>query len=94
MMQEALKHEIQSLRIQLYALNDNVTRCQERNNQLLEKTREQERLFESHTKAVKEFISDLYAIMVDPLADGTIKVDDMKKALLYAATRNRERWNG
>lgn len=45
---------------------------------------------EEHGKHVEQFLNDLYAIMVDPCAEGTIKVDEMKVALLEAAKRDRE----
>lgn len=46
--------------------------------------------FEAHTKAVGDFLSELYAVMVDPLADGMITVGEMKKGVLEAAKRDRE----
>lgn len=47
-------------------------------------------LFDKHTKAVEEFLNELYALSVDPLADGKIAVSEMRKALLEAAIRNRD----
>ncbi len=44
-----------------------------------------------HTAAVSDFLNELYAIMVDPLAEGVISVEEMKKALLEAAIRDRMR---
>jgi hypothetical protein len=44
-----------------------------------------------HTEAVKEFLNELYAVMVDPCAEGSIKVSDMKAALLAAALESREK---
>lgn len=49
-----------------------------------------EKKFEEHTKHVADFLNELYAIMVDPLADGEIKVADMTKALREAALQSRE----
>jgi hypothetical protein len=48
-------------------------------------------IFEMHTKAVAEFLNELYAIMVDPVAEGPINVADIKKALIEAAKRDREK---
>jgi hypothetical protein len=48
-------------------------------------------LFEQHTRAVADFLNELYAIMVDPCAEGSITVDAMKKALIDAAIRDRDR---
>lgn len=47
-------------------------------------------LFEAHTKAVEEFLAELYAIMVDPLTEGVITAMQMKEKLLEAAKRDRE----
>ena len=46
--------------------------------------------FEAHTKAVEQFLSDLYCIMIDPLVEGEIKVDDTTKVLLEQARKDRE----
>lgn len=43
-----------------------------------------------HTEAVAVFLNELYAIMVDPCAEGSISVDDMKASLLAAAIRDRD----
>ena len=43
-----------------------------------------------HTEHVKEFLNELYAVMVDPCAEGTIAVDEMKRQLLAAAIRDRD----
>lgn len=43
-----------------------------------------------HTEHVKEFLNELYAVMIDPCAEGTISVSDMKAALLAAAIRDRD----
>lgn len=53
----------------------------------LEEARE---LFRIHTKHVADFNNELYAIMVDPCAEGEIKVSDMCDALRAAALRDRE----
>lgn len=50
-----------------------------------------ESVFREHTKAVGEFLNELYAVMVDPCAEGTLSVDEMKAALLAAAMETRER---
>jgi len=47
-------------------------------------------IFDAHTKAVGEFLSELYGIMVDPLADGSTKVAEMMTTLRDAALRQRE----
>lgn len=49
--------------------------------------------FEAHTKSVSEFLNEMYAIMVDSLADGEIKVKEVCAALLSAAKRDRELGN-
>lgn len=46
--------------------------------------------FRTHTKAVETYLNELYAIMVDPLADGVIKVQEVMVALKTAALRDRE----
>lgn len=45
---------------------------------------------EEHTKAVGEFLTELHAIMIDPLADGVTPVPEMCKLLLETARRQRE----
>lgn len=47
--------------------------------------------FDAHTKAVGQFLNELYAVMVDSCAEGTITVPEMKAALLAAAIRDRDR---
>ena len=47
-------------------------------------------VFQEHTKAVAQFLNDLYATMIDPCAEGTIKVADMQAALLKAAREHRD----
>lgn len=49
--------------------------------------------FEIHTRAVNDFLNELYAIMVDPCAEGTISVEEMKTALIAAAIRDRDAAN-
>lgn len=49
--------------------------------------------FTQHTKAVGDFLNELFAILVDPLADGTITVADLQVKLLASATQAREREN-
>lgn len=46
--------------------------------------------FLAHTTAVTNFLNELYAIMVDPCAEGSISVAEMQKAMLEAARRDRE----
>lgn len=46
--------------------------------------------FDTHTKAVGEFLGDLYMIMVDPCAEGETKVAEVKEQLLVAAIAQRE----
>jgi hypothetical protein len=43
-----------------------------------------------HTKAVGQFLNDLYATMIDPVAAGEIKVEEMQRQLLEAARANRQ----
>lgn len=43
-----------------------------------------------HIEHVKDFLNELYAVMVDPCAEGTMSVKDMKAALLAAAIRDRD----
>lgn len=43
-----------------------------------------------HARSFDAFLNELYAIMVDPCADGTRKRDDMMEALKNAALRDRE----
>lgn len=50
----------------------------------------QEDKFTAHTIAVREFLNELYAVMVDPLTEGTITVAEMKQDLLSAAIRDRD----
>src|SRR5258705_13701026 len=52
--------------------------------------REAEQRFKAHTEAIMIFLNELYGIMVDPCAEGVIKVQDMKDALIKAALRDRE----
>lgn len=47
-------------------------------------------VFAKHTAAVSEFLNELYAIMVDPCAEGTMTVTDMKAAIIKAALRDRD----
>lgn len=53
-----------------------------------------EKRFDAHTKAVGKFLNELYAIMIDPLADGDMKVEDTCAALIQAAKAQREATNG
>jgi hypothetical protein len=53
----------------------------------LEAAKEQ---FESHTKAVSAFLSEMYATMVDPLADGSMSVKAMCALLINVAREQRE----
>lgn len=46
-------------------------------------------LFERHTKAVGEFMNELYALAIDPLEDGKMEVSEMKSRLLKAAKYDR-----
>ncbi len=52
-----------------------------------------EQRFAVHTDAVSAYLNELYAIMVDPLADGEITVTEMRAAILKAAIRDRDREN-
>jgi hypothetical protein len=47
--------------------------------------------FEKHTEVVAQYMSALYATMVDPLADGEIKVSEMMQKLSEAAAAQRQR---
>jgi hypothetical protein len=46
--------------------------------------------FDAHTKAVADFLNDLWSIMIDPLADGTRSVADTMAGLREAALQYRE----
>lgn len=46
---------------------------------------------EEHLRHVGEFLSELYAIMIDPLADGELKVRETCEALLKQARADREK---
>lgn len=46
--------------------------------------------FKEHTTAVALFINELYAIMVDPCAEGILPVNECQEALIKAALRDRE----
>lgn len=46
--------------------------------------------FEAHRKHVGEFLGELHAIMIDPLAKGEISVKDLCAALLEQARKDRE----
>jgi len=46
--------------------------------------------FAEHTKAVGRFLSQMYAVMVDPLEDSELKVAEMCEVLLNAACENRQ----
>jgi len=49
--------------------------------------------FNLHVKAVGDFLTELHAIMIDPLADGTTSVDEMMTLLREAALESREKLN-
>lgn len=49
-----------------------------------------ERIFYDHTRHVGKFLSDMYAIMIEPLEGGTIRVKDMCAKLKKAALGQRE----
>ena len=49
-----------------------------------------ERGFGEHAAAVGQFLSELHATMVDPCAEGTIPVQQMRELLLAAARDNRQ----
>ena len=57
---------------------------------ILDGRKELDAKFVAHTEAVGDFLNELYAVMVDPLAEGTITVAEMKDALLKAAIRDRD----
>src|SRR5262245_49634349 len=44
----------------------------------------------AHIEAVGRFLSDLYAVMIDPLAEGQMSVEDMCAALMEQAIKDRE----
>lgn len=48
-------------------------------------------LFEKHTEAVWRFLGELYMVMVDPCAEGTMPVAQMKNELMAAALLQRDR---
>lgn len=45
--------------------------------------------FDEHTKSVADFLNDIYAILVDPLADGVRPVKETCDAIRAAAERSR-----
>lgn len=49
--------------------------------------------FEAHTKHVSAFLSEMYAVMIDPLDSSGLKVAEMTATLLDAAKRDRETAN-
>ena len=51
-----------------------------------------ERLVE-HKAVVKEFLVELHATMIDPLADGEIRIEDLLPILLAAARTQRQSLN-
>ncbi len=51
---------------------------------------ERDERFVAYTKVVSEFLNDLYAIMIDPLAEGEIKVTNMADQILEQAKKDRE----
>lgn len=62
-------------------------------NRNLEARREAEAKFQSHLDAVGEFLTELYAVMVDPLEDNPLTVKTVKEELLAAARKQREQLN-
>lgn len=52
--------------------------------------KDKDRRFEEHTKAVGQFLSDMYATMVDPVEDHDLKVKELCDLLLKHATEDRE----
>lgn len=56
----------------------------------LAESKDWERKFVDHTTHVGVFITDLHAIMIDPVEDWTGKVEDLCEALKAAAIRDRE----
>ena len=52
---------------------------------------EAKKLFTKHTSVVELFLNEVYAIMVDPCAEGTGKVKETCEAILTAATSDRQR---
>jgi hypothetical protein len=51
---------------------------------------EKEKRFDNHTESVAAFLNELWAIMVDPLAEGTRTVAETMDGLRKAALRERE----
>lgn len=54
------------------------------------KLAESERKFKEHTEHVKQFLNDMYATLIDPCAEGEMKVAETCAALLNAAREQRE----
>lgn len=46
--------------------------------------------FEDHTRYVSQFLSELHATMVDPLAEGIIKIEELCPQLLERARKDRQ----
>lgn len=87
---EALKRERDQAAFNADAeLKDNLYQTQAHCEHLEATIAEQEEKFKSHTKAVQEFLNEAYAIMVDPLADGTLKVAETTAAILKNARADR-----
>jgi len=53
-----------------------------------------ERIFHDHTGHVGKFLSEMYAIMIDPLGSGTIRIKEMCAQLKKAAIEQREKESG
>lgn len=51
---------------------------------------ERREVLEAHTRLVGDFLSQMHAIMIDPLADGEIKVEEVCAKLIATATTDRE----
>lgn len=47
-------------------------------------------LFDEHTKAVGEFLRDMYSTMIDPCSEGVLPVNEMTAILLNAAVNERQ----
>lgn len=58
--------------------------------EMTKELKEAKMVFAKHTEEVAKFLNELYAIMVDPLAEGKITVSEMCTALKSAALASRE----
>ena len=54
--------------------------------------RENADMWRLHARSFEEFLRDLYAIMVDPCAEGVMQLSTLMQSIKVAALRDREKW--